>query len=409
MELLSQLRLALDLLLEIRIADVIDIAIVTTLLYSAIALIRRTQAAAVAVGILTLGVLYIVARLLDLRLTAWIFQGFFAVFLVILVVIFQEELRQLFERVALWSFGRRNHEPASLDEIDVLVKCLADFAQERIGALVVLAGRQPVSRHISGGVELDGRVSEPLLKSLFDPHSAGHDGAAVIERGRVTWFATHLPLSTDFEQLARVGTRHSAALGLAELTDALCLVVSEERGEISVAFDGRLRRNVSPHELSVLLHRFHSELHPTAGRRTLAWQLVRENWAEKLLSLLLVLGLWWMFVPGSRPTTVTYEVPVEVANLPPDLELESVEPSAVTLVFTGQRRGFYLFRPNRGTVTVDASLAKFGRRTFKITDRDVSYPKDLVLQEVEPVQVKISVRSAGGREQKLEEPGGARS
>jgi uncharacterized protein (TIGR00159 family) len=409
MELFSQLRLALDLLLEIRIADVVDIAIVTTLLYSAIALVRRTQAVAVAVGILTLGVLYIAARLLDLRLTVWIFQGFFAVFLVILVVIFQEELRQLFERVALWSFARRNHDPAPADELEVLVKCAADFAEDRIGALLVLPGKRPISRHIQGGVELGGRVSEPLVKSLFDPHSPGHDGAAVVEQGRVTHFAVHLPLSTDFEQLARVGTRHSAALGLAELTDALCLVVSEERGEISVAREGRLRRRVSPHQLSVLLREFHAELHPPAGRRGPVWQLLRENWAEKLLSLFLVLGLWWMFVPGSRPATVAYEVPVEVANLPPDLQLESVEPRSVTLVFTGLRRAFYLFRPNRSTVTVDVSLARLGRRTFKISDDDVTYPKDLALQEVEPPQVKISVRPATGPEQKLGDSGGATS
>jgi diadenylate cyclase len=97
----------LEPLTQIRVADVVDIALVSALVYATIALLRRTQAAFVAIGVLLMAVLYIVANLLDLRLTVWIFQGFFAVFLVILVVIFQQELRQLFERVAVWSLRRR--------------------------------------------------------------------------------------------------------------------------------------------------------------------------------------------------------------------------------------------------------------------------------------------------------------
>ena len=104
---------------------------------------------------------------------------------------------------------------------------------------LIAEGKDPIARHVMGGIELGGKISEPILKSIFDPHSPGHDGAVIVEHDQISLFAAHLPLSKDFQQLANVGTRHSAALGLAELSDALCIAVSEERGTISVARAGR--------------------------------------------------------------------------------------------------------------------------------------------------------------------------
>ena len=120
--------------LEIGIADIIDIIIVTALVTAILTLVRRTHAGFVAIGILIVAALYVVARALNLQLTAWIFQGFFAVFLVIVVVVFQDELRQLFERIAVWSLRRREMPRGTVDPTDVVVKCLADFARQSVGA-----------------------------------------------------------------------------------------------------------------------------------------------------------------------------------------------------------------------------------------------------------------------------------
>jgi DNA integrity scanning protein DisA with diadenylate cyclase activity len=203
------------------IAEVIDIIFVAILLYTAIVWAQRTRAAFVVRGIVILGAIYIIARYLDLQMTAWVFQGFFAIFLIMIVVIFQEELRQLFEQIAVWSLARKRIPPLGSTAADVLVRTLADLAKEHVGALIVIRGNDPIERHITGGIPLDGKLSGPLLKSLFDPHSAGHDGAVLVEQDRITRFAAHLPLSKDLRQLANVGTRHSAALGLAELADVL--------------------------------------------------------------------------------------------------------------------------------------------------------------------------------------------
>lgn len=386
---------------QIRWTDILDVVVVTALVYTGLVWIRRTQAALVATGLFILAGIYLAARALDLQLTAWIFQGFFAVLVIIIVVVFQEELRQLFERLAVWGLGRAGgFDRETADPTDILVTCLSELARERVGALVVLPGSQPVSRHVQGGIELNGRLSVPLLKSLFDPHSPGHDGAVLIEDGEVKRFAVHLPLSRDFAQLSGVGTRHAAALGLAELTDALCIVVSEERGQISVAREGHLWRLSNAHQLSAELERFRETESPAGNWRAAALQLLRENWMEKLASVLLVCGLWLALVPGARPKVVALEVPVRVVNVPPGLVLEEVQPPRVEVVLSGLARTFYLFDSARVVAIVDATLAQFGRRTFELTSQSIERPSQVGVEIIRPGKVKLVMRgtASAGRE-----------
>jgi uncharacterized protein (TIGR00159 family) len=378
----------------VELADLLDILVVATLVYMAVVWIRRTQAGFVAIGLFVLAGLYVLAEALDLQLTTAIFRSVFAVSLVLIVVLFQEELRQLFERLGVWSVRRRRRQAAARSlPADVLVEALADLARQHRGALIVLPGIQPLARHVRGGIPLDGLVSVPLLQSLFDPHSSGHDGAAILEGERVARFAAHLPLSTNFQALKGVGTRHSAALGLAELTDALCLVVSEERGAISVARDAQLRRLATPGELSAEIAHFLRETRPARDERPSFWrQLVREHWAEKAASLVFVTTLWLTVVPGARPLERSFQVPVEVVNLPPGVAVEEVTPAAVGITLSGLRRDFYFFAPRFLRVTIDATLASQGRRTFQVLGRHVRYPQSLRLEDIEPDEVKISVR-----------------
>ncbi len=372
--------------------EVIDILFVAVMLYTAIVWARRTRAALVVRGILILGSVYIIARYLDLQMTAWIFQGFFAVFLIMIVVIFQEELRQMFERVALWSLTSRPASPLRSTTVDILVRTLVDLAKAKIGALLIIRGNDPLERHITGGIQLDGKLSEPLLKSIFDPHSPGHDGAVLIEQDRITRFAAHLPLSKDLKQLARVGTRHSAALGLAELADVLGLVVSEERGSVSIAVDSKLRHITSPQELGNVIHEFLEEKFPSQKNHRFSLQLLRENWIEKAVAIALAIAFWYIFVPGSKTVEVSYKVPVVVENLPSDLHIEEIQPAEVDATFVGPRRAFYLFDAKRIKLTVDVSLAELGRRTFNISEQNIRYPKELTLQELSPSSLKLTVK-----------------
>jgi diadenylate cyclase len=378
----------------ITFGEIIDVIFVAVLLYTAIVWARQTRAAFVVRGIIILGAIYIAARYLDLQMTAWIFQGFFAIFLIMIVVIFQEELRQFFERIAVWSLARKPLPALGSSTADLLVRTLADLAKERVGALIVIRGNDPLERHITGGIPLDGKLSGPLLISIFDAHSPGHDGAVLVEHDSITRFATHLPLSKDLRQLANVGTRHSAALGLSELTDALCIVVSEERGKISVARDGRLREVENLQQLGAAIESFLHAKFPSTTQSHFSLQFFRENWIAKAVSLSLAIGFWYIFVPGSKTVQVSYRIPVSVENVPPNLRIEEIEPPVVSATFSGPRRAFYLFDARRIKVAIDVSMAELGRRTFNISEQNIHFPKELTLQEVSPSTLRLSVKKA---------------
>jgi len=383
---------------SITISEILDIMFVAVLVYTAMVWAQRTRAAFVVRGILVLGSVYIVARFLDLQMTAWVFQGFFAVFLIMIVVIFQEELRQIFERIAVWSLTRRRTPALRSSTADILVRTVADLAKERIGALIAIRGNDPLERHITGGIPLDGRVSEPLLRSIFDTHSPGHDGAVLIEQNRVTRFAVHLPLSKDLLQLAHVGTRHSAALGLAELADALCLVVSEERGTISTAQNGSLRTMDNPQALGAITQNFLETKFPSKPQKAMPIQFFRRNWLAKLISLTLAVGFWYIFVPGSKTVEVSYKIPVSVENLRANFEIEKIDPPVINAKFLGPRRAFYLFDRRKIKVSVNVAMMDPGRRAFHISEQNIGYPKDLVLQELNPSTIRISVKKTSAAE-----------
>jgi DNA integrity scanning protein DisA with diadenylate cyclase activity len=186
---------------SITFGEFVDIVFVAILLYTAIVWAQRTRAVFVVRGILILGAIFLAARYLDLQMTAWVFQGFFAVLVIVIVVIFQEELRQVFERIAVWSLIGSRAPALHSTSIDILVRTVADFARDRTGALIVIRGKDPLERHISGGIPLNGILTEPLLKSIFDVHSPGHDGALLVENNHVTRFAVHLPLQKTPDSL----------------------------------------------------------------------------------------------------------------------------------------------------------------------------------------------------------------
>jgi len=308
-------------------------------------------------------------------------------------------LRQIFERIAVWSLGLAGFRTFQSGAMDALVATVADFSRDRIGALIVIPGNQPIDRHIQGGIELNGRLSEPLLKSIFDPHSPGHDGAVILENDRIARFAAHLPLSKDFAQLAHVGTRHSAGLGLAELTDAMCLMVSEERGRISVARNGKLWEVENAQTLASLIDAFLKEKSPSRAPSVVSLQLLRENGVEKAAALCLAFGLWAVFVPGGKTGEATYHVPVTVENLSSNLTMDSVQPAEVNVTFSGQRRVLVLSRPEKMRVTLDGSILDANRRdglkrTYRLSEKDIRYPKELTLKEFSPPDVKVSTKRA---------------
>ncbi|MBV9079907.1 MAG: DNA integrity scanning protein DisA nucleotide-binding domain protein [Elusimicrobia bacterium] len=380
---------------DIGVSGLLDIAIMSALIYAIIIWFKRSKAFFVLIGIFIIGIVYIVARELNLQLVAVVFQGFFAVILIAVIVIFQEEIKSLFERLAVWSLNprrlRQRRVISMREEVDVLVRTLNDLAASRIGALVVLQSKDALARHINGGVELNGAVSESLLKSIFNPSSVAHDGAVVVDGFRVVRFGCHLPLSKDLKKIKNGGgTRHAAALGLSELTDALCLVASEERGTVSVARNGEIEIVRDAEQLARILESFYRETEPEPSPHR--WRaLFTRNIREKALSVAVTAALWFFFVHEGRPTYEAFEVPVEYTNLPPRLAVVDLRPDLVEITFSGPRRDFYLIRPTRFRVVLNMSDAKEGYQAKAIQRSNVSYPEKLRLETINPTHVRVIV------------------
>ena len=377
-------------LLHIAPTDIVDIAVVGLLLWGLVAWTRRVHTRMALLGLAFLGVFYLIAQQFELQLTAWIFQGFFAVLVVVVVVVFQDDLRRLFEQIATLGLRRKAPRPDP-SNLAALIRGLRQLAAKRRGALVVLPGREPIARHLQGGVSLDAEVREELLDSLFDPGSAGHDGALVMQNNRIASFGVHLPLSENRDELKGGSTRHAAALGLAERSDALCLVVSEERGTIGIAARGQLEVLDDPGDL---LDRIQDHLQHTgtevpvrrAGRRLV----------EGLLSFALALGAWVVFVPGATLDKTELQVPIAVEHIPEGYVLEDVKPSAVEVAVAGSRVDLFLASNADFQVVIDAKLVEWGRRTFEVSAQSVRHATGLEVKSVKPEKVRLTVHKARG-------------
>ncbi len=384
----------ITLIKEVGITGFADIAFMALIIYSVSIWFKRTKAAFVLTGIIIIAGVYLVAREFDLFLTAAVFRGFFAVILIAAVVIFQEELRHFFEQVAIWSLNRRMKKARSVHlppaEITTLVRTLIDLAKGKVGALIVLQGKDTIIRHLHGGVDLNGKVSEPILKSIFDPHSIGHDGAVIIERGMITRFAVTLPLTKDLKKIGLHGTRHAAALGIAELTDALCIVVSEERGVISCARHGRLQAVDTPERLSRILEQFYRDVNPPAERRVFQ-EFFRKNSREKIIALAMAAALWFGVVYGSRSAYKTYRVPINYSVLPSSLVVRNLEPDNVDVSLSGPRRAFYFLNKKKIRLYVKFWNLEEGTWQVKISKSDLSVPKNLVVENIEPPAVRVTL------------------
>ncbi|MEQ1919335.1 MAG: DNA integrity scanning protein DisA nucleotide-binding domain protein [Elusimicrobiota bacterium] len=278
------------------VADIMDMLLVGTLVYGIMLWFKRTKAAFVALGLLLMVAVYAIAFVSGMYMTVRLFQGFFAVFIVAVIIIFQEEIRSMFERIAIWSLtGGVLRAAPTHRQVEILVSSLGDLAREHIGALVVLRGLDPLDRHVEGGWDLNGDLSEALLKSIFDSHSLGHDGAFIVEEGRVSRFGAQLPLSKDFSKITNLGTRHSAALGLSERCDAMCLVVSEETGTISFALRGDLVAVKDLEELQDGIEIFLTKHLPKTPQNYI-YHFVTENMREKVIATVVSVLLWVFFV-----------------------------------------------------------------------------------------------------------------
>ncbi|MGI6361087.1 MAG: diadenylate cyclase CdaA [Bacillota bacterium] len=236
---------------------VVDIAIIAFVVYKGLLLIRGTRAVQLAKGVLILLVIAIVSSFIDLHLVSWVLAQIWPVFFVALVVIFQPELRRALEQIGRGQFFfRKGYSLSSLEVsrlIDEITDALVSFSETKTGALVLIERETGLKDYIETGIAVDAVVSKELLLNIFAPNTPMHDGAIIIRGDRVMAAACFLPLTDNPYIRISLGTRHRAAIGISEVSDAVTLVVSEETGTISMAKDGKLVLQLDEKQLREIL------------------------------------------------------------------------------------------------------------------------------------------------------------
>jgi diadenylate cyclase len=235
---------------EITWWDVVDILLVSLLIYEALKLIRGTRAMQMAAGSVLVLVLFYMSQLFPLQTVAWLIRTVLVYVVFAVIVLFQSDIRRALSHLGsapfFRYFARAERAAETIEEVSAAAGMLS---KAKIGALIVIEREIGLRNYVESGIPLDAEVSYDLLTTIFQPTTALHDGAAIIQENRVAAAACFLPLTVSPGLDRDLGTRHRAAIGLTEECDAVAVVVSEERGEISLAVRGRLNRRLSPDEL----------------------------------------------------------------------------------------------------------------------------------------------------------------
>lgn len=366
-----------EFLLNVRWADLLDVAVVSTVVYFGLKWLLRRSTRSVGAVLVGVAVLYVLSRALKMYLTLTVLHAGFLFLLFSFVVIFQQDLRHAFERLASWRPFRKGASPATSEPFrEILVEAVSELVERRMGALIVLPGRQPLERHLRGGIAVEAHMSVPLLISIFDTGSPGHDGAVVLHHERVFKLAVHLPLSSHLELVGPGGTRHAAALGLAERSDALVVVVSEERGTVSVAHEGELVPLQSVAELPRRLAEF---FHSNPWERDHA-QGDGAWWTRLALSFgaVAIACVMWFSVAFrlEQIQRTVAEVPIEFRNVPPNWMIEELTPKSVDVTVYGPERAFEGFNPDELKISIELRELADGRQTIALSPNSVSLPDD---------------------------------
>lgn len=238
---------------------VMEITILSLFIYYILLFIKGTRAVQVLKGLLLLIVTFFISEKLDLAVLHWLLTMFAPIAIISLIIIFQSELRRGLARLGRGPFLISMYSDAKIPEI--ITEAVMSLSERKIGAIIVFERETGLKNYVSTGITLDCIVSKELICSIFMPSSPMHDGALIIEKDRIAAASCLLPLSQFHQMSKSLGTRHRAAVGLSEETDALILVISEETGTVSLAENGSLVRDVAPEKIQEVLKNIYSHSH----------------------------------------------------------------------------------------------------------------------------------------------------
>ncbi len=376
---------------SIYLSDLFDVIIIAILTYIAILFLKQTRSMTAFFGIGVLGIVYILARTFHLYITALILQSFFSIFIIILVIVFQDELKRSFELIITTGARRmRNKSSISFSStVFSIVQSASSLMRKRHGALIIIPGGELIERHIRGGSVLDGVVTAPLLESIFDPTSPGHDGAVIIDKDRLSKFGVHLPLSQNLKQIKERGTRHSAAIGISEKSDALVIVISEERGEVSIAKHGRIKTLKDTQELEKHLIQHYKEQFPEKQVGFFK-NLFKERAVEKISAIVIACLAWFFIVFQAEIVQRDFNVPISYTNISQEKIIESTVPEMVTVTISARGQNVInAISPDSIRVTISGDKIESGLNEIELDRSHISHPFSVSVVNISPLIVEI--------------------
>jgi uncharacterized protein (TIGR00159 family) len=377
----------LYLISSLRWQDIVDISLVSYILLRFYALFRGTNAFRVLIGMTILWFFEQSAVSMGLVVTSWVVQGVVALGAFIIIVIFRNEIRNVFLarnlKSILWDFSSKT----VITTIETIVQSVHEMAQHKCGALIVFPGKEDLEEVVQGGIPWKGEISKEMILSIFWPDNPVHDGAAIIQGDQIKQVAAILPLSRRDDLPSYYGTRHRAALGLVEATDALVIAVSEERGDVVIAKDSQLKTVKQKRRMGQILQE-HMGVASKKGRESRKEKLAFI--AAAIFSVVFTTGVW-LSVSRGVDTLVTLQVPLEYTKRDLAMEIVKTSVNTVNLELEGSGALIKSIRPDQVQIRLDLGKSKAGPNTFTISRKNISLPPGIVLKGVTPSVVDVDL------------------
>ncbi len=374
------------LLSTITVRDIIDIVINSYILFRIYVLFYGTALFRALIGIVILFVCQRVSSNFGLVMTSYVIQGIITIALFVLVIAFRHEIRGILQTRNIgdifWRLSKKRIDKSSYQDI---IDAVFSLSRKRIGALIVIPGKYSVSPFVTGGTNINSLISEELLETIFMSKGPLHDGAVLVDKNRITRAGVVLPLSEEEELPSYYGTRHRAALGLSEVCDALVIVVSEERGEVSIAHEREIFPIQDKKDLKLLLDSHLGNI----AKEKIDKQYLRFGIAS-ILCFLVVTGVWFTFTRG-QTTFSSIEVPVEIIKKAPDIDIVSTSPNNVKLTLSGPRVILRSINVNDIDLIVKIKDEKPGTYIYDITSKNLSLPPGIKIVKLDPSRVTIKL------------------
>jgi diadenylate cyclase len=365
----------------------VDLAVLAIAIYWLLRWSKEARALRRSLGILGLWMASLVARQLNLIITAWLLQVATLLAVIVLFIVFQTEVRYALSRLDLIAQILPRRGTLAPSTLRAITQAAFSLAEARRGALIVIVRQDDVAEFVSEGVALGGEVSREILEAIFRKVSPVHDGATIIEGDHIARVSTILPLTERNDLPGFYGTRHRAAVGLSERCDALVLVVSEERGEVRLVHNGEIGVVTTSEDLVRTLQQMH--VPPVPAPQPSVRRALLGNMPLKVSALALAAFVWSMSYVVGGTSVRTVRVPVEFNHVPADLEIARQSANTLDVRMKGDARFFDSNKLPNLVARFDLGSAHEGSQILTVQPSTLDLPPGLVMESVSPPQVSL--------------------